>query len=99
MIYPGGVIKRGTDQLSPEIRVTSQTPPMFIAQSGNDRVGVENSVYLYLALKRAGVPAEMHIYATGGHGYGLRPSPQPYATWPQRAEQWMRSLDVLERKP
>ncbi len=96
-IYPGGVNKpKGTDQLAPEIRVTSQTPPMFIAQSGDDRVGVENAVYLYLALKRAGVPAELHVYATGGHGYGLRPSDKPCSTWPQRCEDWLRSQGILK---
>jgi acetyl esterase/lipase len=96
-IYPGGVNKpKGTDQLAPEIRVTSQTPPMFIAMSGDDRVGVENAVYLYLALKRADVPAELHVYTTGGHGYGLRPSDKPCSTWPQRCEDWLRSQGILK---
>ena len=56
MIYPGGVVKRGTAELSPEIRVTPQTPPCFFAHAGDDRVSPENSVAMYLALKRAGVP-------------------------------------------
>jgi acetyl esterase/lipase len=95
VIYPGGVVPRGSEQLAPEIRVTSQTPPMFIAQSHDDRVNSENSVYLYLALKRAGVPAELHIYTTGGHGYGLRPSDNPCSTWPQRCEEWLRNQKIL----
>ena len=94
-IYPGGVIKRGSDQLSPEIRVTSETPPTFLAVSSDDR-GVENSVFYYLALKRAGVPAELHIYPTGGHGYGLRPSANPASTWPQRCEDWLRYQGLLK---
>jgi acetyl esterase/lipase len=98
IIYPGGVVKRDTDQLAPEIRVTSQTPPMFIAQSNDDRVNSENSVYLYLALKRAGVPAELHIYANGGHGYGLRPSDNPCSTWPDRCEEWLRAQGILKPK-
>jgi dipeptidyl aminopeptidase/acylaminoacyl peptidase len=78
--------------------VTSQTPPKFVirSQSNNDRVGAENSVYLYLALKRAGVPTELHIYATGGHGYGLRSSDQPYSIWPQRYEEWLRARGFLK---
>ena len=63
VIYPGGVVKRGTAELSPEIRVTPQTPPCFFAQAHDDRVNAENSVAMYLALKRAGVSAELHIYA------------------------------------
>lgn len=96
VIYPGGVIQRGKDTLSPEIRVTSQTPPMFIVQANDDRVNSENSVYLYLALKKANVPAELHIYSTGGHGFGLRPSDKPCSTWPQRCAEWMRAQGILK---
>lgn len=95
-VYPGGVVKRGTSELAPEIRVTSQTPPMFFAHASDDRVSTENSIQTYLALKRAGVPAEMHLYATGGHGFGLRPSDKPCATWPQRCEEWLRSQGILK---
>lgn len=95
VIYPGGVAMRGTDQLVPDVRVTKDTPPTFIAQAGDDRVGAENSVLLYLALKRAGVPAELHIYATGGHGFGLRPSKNPVSQWPKRCEEWLRSQKLL----
>lgn len=95
IIYPGGVVKRGTSELSPEIRVDANTPPMFIEMSNDDPVGPENAVQLYLALKRAKVPAELHIYATGGHGYGMRKSDNPSATWPQRCEEWMRNQKWL----
>ena len=96
LIYPGGMIQKGSDQLRPEIRVTSQTPPCFFAHAGDDPVSAENSLLMYLALKRAGVPAELHIYASGGHGFGLRPSDKPCATWPQRCEDWLRSQGVLK---
>lgn len=96
VIYPGGVIQRGKDTLSPEIHISGQTPPMFIVQANDDRVNSENSVFLYLALKRAGVPAELHIYAAGGHGFGLRPSDKPCSTWPQRCAEWMRSQGILK---
>jgi acetyl esterase/lipase len=98
-VYPGGVVKRGTSELSPEIKVTSQTPPMFFAHASDDRVSSENSVSLYLALKQAGVPAELHIYSTGGHGFGLRPSDKPCSTWPKRCEEWLRSQGILKAKP
>jgi acetyl esterase/lipase len=96
VIYPGGVVKRGTSELSPEIHIDAQTPPMFIEMSNDDPVGPENAVQLYLALKNAKVPAELHIYATGGHGYGMRKSENPCATWPQRCEDWLRNQNLLK---
>jgi acetyl esterase/lipase len=95
-IYPGGVLKRGTTEISPEIQVTSQTPPSFLAVANDDRGSLESTVLYYLALKRAGVPAELHVYETGGHGFGMRPSPKAYATWPKRCEEWMRDRGLLK---
>jgi acetyl esterase/lipase len=95
-IYPGGVIVKGSQgELAPEIRISKQMPPMFIAQATDDP-GSDNSAYLYLALKHAGVPAELHMYTKGGHGFGLKPSDKPCATWPQRCEEWMRSEGILK---
>ncbi len=96
LVYPGGVVPRGKEELAPEIRVSKECPPMFFAHAGNDRVTPENSVRLYLALKRAGVPAELHIYATGGHGFGLRRSNNPCSTWPKSCEAWLRSQGLLK---
>jgi acetyl esterase/lipase len=99
VIYPGMIVTGSqNDELRPEMRITANTPRTFLVQTQDDGVKVENSLYYYLALKKAKVPAEMHLYPSGGHGYGLRPSAQAVSTWPQRAEQWMRSLGVLERK-
>lgn len=99
LIYPGGLLVRGkTDVLSPEIQVTPETPPMFMAQASDDPVNAENSVAMYLALKKAKVPAEIHLYATGGHGFGMRPSDNPCSTWPARCEEWMRSQGILPKK-
>ena len=96
VIYPGGVVNRNDkEKLSPEIRVSKETPPTFLAQSNDDGVGPENSAVLYLALKKAGVPAELHIYAVGGHGYGLRPSKNPCSQWPKRCEEWLRNQGIL----
>jgi acetyl esterase/lipase len=96
LIYPGGVVPKGKEELAEEIRVRKECPPMFFAHAGDDRVSPENSVRLYLALKRAGVPAELHVYASGGHGFGLRPSNKPCSTWPKSCESWLRSQGLLK---
>jgi acetyl esterase/lipase len=96
LVYPGGVVSKEKGDLSPEIRVTSETPPSFFAHAGDDKVSPENSVQMYLALKKAGVAAELHIYASGGHGFGLRPSKNPCATWPARCAEWMKSQGFLK---
>jgi acetyl esterase/lipase len=75
--------------------VTDQTPPSFIVQAEDDPVHVENAVVYFLALKNAKVPAELHIYAEGGHGYGLRHTALPVTTWPLSVETWLRTLHVL----
>jgi acetyl esterase/lipase len=95
-IYPGGVIKRGTTELNPEIKVTSQTPPTFLAVAGNDVGALEGTVALYLALKHADVPAELHVYSTGGHGFGIRAAnTNPCGTWPERCTDWMRVQKII----
>jgi acetyl esterase/lipase len=78
------------------VRVSKDTPPTFIIQANDDRVGPENSVALYSALKRASVPAELHIYAAGGHGFGLRPGKHPTSEWPKRCEEWLRDIGILK---
>jgi acetyl esterase/lipase len=97
LIYAGRLVRKDSTDLSPELTITSNTPPTLIIGTADDPVvKVENSLFYYLGLKRAGVPAEMHLYATGGHGYGLR-SDKAVRAWPQRAEDWMRGLSLLER--
>jgi acetyl esterase/lipase len=98
-IYPAYLaLKDKNNELAPELKVTAQTPPTFLVQTADDGIRVENSLFYYLALKNAKVPAEMHLYATGGHGYGLRPSDKLVTTWPKRAEEWMRSLGLLKKQ-
>ena len=94
-VYPAWLVKEETDELIPELRVTKQTPPMFFAHANDDPIASNSSAAMYLALKRAGVPAELHIYSTGGHGFGLRPTTQPCSTWPMRCEEWMRNQGIL----
>ncbi|HEX8910901.1 MAG TPA: alpha/beta hydrolase [Humisphaera sp.] len=95
LIYPGGTIEKGTIDLKPEIKVTKDTPPSFLAMAHDDPVNTENCIALYLAMKRAGVSAEMHLYATGKHGFGIRPTAGPAATWPKRCEEWLGAIGVL----
>ena len=95
VIYAGGVVDKSRTKLNPEIRVSKDTPMMFIVHANDDKGGPENSALLYLALKKAGVPAELHIFSAGGHGFGIRPSKNPVAGWPKRCEEWLRSQKVL----
>lgn len=74
------------------LNVTANTPPTFLVQTEDDGVKVENSLVYYAALKQAKVSVEMHLYPTGGHGYGLRPTEKLVTTWPARAEEWLRSM-------
>ncbi len=95
LIYPAYLVKKGKDELAPDIRIRKDCPPMFFAHAGDDKVLPDNSVLTYLALKHAGVAAELHIYASGGHGFGLRKSNQPCSTWPDRAAAWLGSQKLL----
>jgi acetyl esterase/lipase len=96
IVYPG-YLALAEKNFAPntDIHVTDQTPPSFIVQAEDDPVHVENAVVYFLALKNAKVPAELHIYAEGGHGYGLRHTPLPVTTWPLSVETWLRTLHVL----
>ncbi len=82
--------------MSDELQVTPDTPPTFLFQTDNDPVvPVENSALYYLALKRAGVPAEMHIYAEGNHGVGLAPSDPVLSTWTERLRDWLKVRHII----
>jgi acetyl esterase/lipase len=99
LIYPAYLtVKNDFSKIAPELTITANTPPAFLVQTEDDPVHVEN-VYTYaLALKAAKVPAELHVYPKGGHGYGLRPSGNAVTTWPQRAGEWMKSQGFLKAK-
>lgn len=82
--------------LRPDIRVRADTPPTFLLQAEDDHVdGVEQSLAYYVALQKAGVPTEMHLYAQGGHAFGLRPTKLPIGGWPALVERWLRTIGVL----
>lgn len=98
-IYPGGVLKRGSMELAPEIKPTSQTPPSFLVVATDDKGSLDSTIQYYLALRKAGVSAELHVYENGGHGFGLRPTGKNSATWPKRCEEWMMSRSLLKNSP
>jgi acetyl esterase/lipase len=91
LVYPAYLVQKDATAIKPEFPISKETPPAFLAHAGDDPVTPESSLFYYLALKRAGVPAELHIYSTGGHGFGLRDAPSPSHTWPKRCEQWLRA--------
>ena len=80
---------------NPDIQPTAETPPTFIVQAEDDPVHVENATNYFLQLKKAKVPAELHIYAEGGHGYGLRRTELPVTAWPVLVETWLRTIKML----
>jgi len=99
LIYPAYLtVKEQGDKIAPELTISANTPPTLLVQTEDDGVRVENSLYYYLALKQAHVAAEMHLYAAGGHGYGLRHGSKAVTDWPRRAEEWMRGLGVIGAK-
>ncbi len=96
-IYPGHLAKkRGNDfELNPNVPVTPQTPTTFLLQAEDDHVdGADDSLAYYMGLKKAGVPVEMHLYAQGGHAFGLKPSKFPISQWPRLAETWLKTIGM-----
>jgi acetyl esterase/lipase len=87
----------GEWELNPEVPVSGKTPPTFLVQAENDPVDdIANSLVYFVALKKAGVPAEMHVYAKGGHGFGLRQTKLPVSGWPKLLEVWLGTIGVME---
>ncbi len=96
LIYPAYLtLKDHGYKISPELGISTNAPPTFILQTQDDGVDVGNAIYYARALQVAKVPTELHIYPTGGHGYGLRSTDQNVTQWPKRAEEWMRELKLL----
>jgi acetyl esterase/lipase len=96
LVYPAYLtVKEDNDKIAPELNITSNTPPTFIAMAEDDPVRVETGLFYAAALRKFKVPFELHIYPTGGHGYGLRPTQELVTTWPKRAADWMRSQGFL----
>ena len=98
LLYPGGMVEKDDlTKLKEYVKVTKETPPMFIVHAFNDGVPVQHSLVLAMELKKANVPTELHVYATGGHGYGMRQTGEPVNLWPQRCEEWLRKQGWLTK--
>lgn len=91
------VTKEDTFHLLPEVKVTAKSPPMCLIHAHDDKgvTSASASALLYLEYKKLGLPAELHIYAQGGHGFGMRKSGKPVNDWPKRCEEWMRSMGFI----
>lgn len=95
LVYPA-YLSGDKFQLSPELKVSSATPPTMLIQAEDDNPHIYSSLFYYYALKEAGVPAWMHLYSKGGHGYGLRDTGAAVNEWPDRVEDWFREIGVIE---
>lgn len=95
-IYPGHMMKNNEFILNPHIHFTKQTPSTFIVQAEGDPVdNINNSLLYYIGLKNAGVPVEMHLYAQGGHAFGLRKTQYAITEWPSLADVWLKSIGII----
>jgi acetyl esterase/lipase len=97
-LYPGHLWDGRRFELNPDVPVTPETPPTFLLHAEDDPVDdVNHSLVYYAALKKAGVPVEMHLYATGGHAFGLRRTESPITGWPQLVEAWLGAIGTISR--
>jgi acetyl esterase/lipase len=98
LIYPGGMMdKSDPTKIAATMRPTADTPPTFLAVAADDKGCAEPTVRYFLALREVGVPSEMHVFASGGHGFGMRASAGTASTWPQRSADWLRTISVLPK--
>jgi acetyl esterase/lipase len=94
-IYPGH-IATNDDKLNPNVPVSRETPPTFLVQAEDDYTdGVHESLVYYAALAKVRVPAELHVYANGGHAFGLRATNLPITRWPNMAEAWLHRIGMI----
>jgi len=98
-LYPGHLaVPERHFALNPDIRVTRRTPPTFLLHAEDDPIDpVENSLVYHAALRKAGVPAEMHLYVTGGHAFGLRRTSAPITDWPTLVERWLGTIGMTSK--
>lgn len=99
LIYPAYLFgKESKEGLSADLPVNAQTPPAFLTMAFDDPIDPNNVLRWATALKQAKVPVELHLYPSGGHGYGLRRTENTATTWPDRAEEWLKSQGWLSTK-
>jgi acetyl esterase/lipase len=104
LCYSGYLKAKDKDEISPGLHIPPGTPPIFLAHASDDRESyggaiAEHSAIMYLALKRAGIPAELHIFATGDHDFGVRQNGKLPSSWPHLCVKWLRSQGLLEPSP
>jgi acetyl esterase/lipase len=104
MCYSGYLKAKDKDEIRPGLRIPPGTPPIFLAHASDDKESYggslsENSAIMYMALKRAGVPTELHIYATGDHDFGVRQNEKLPSSWPGLCVTWLRSQGLLKPGP
>ncbi len=97
LVYPAYLAMKDQAKLRDDVKVTKDAPPMFLVHAYNDGVTPMTSLLLATELKKVGVPAEIHMYATGGHGFGLRATDEPSSQWPKRCEEWMKRTGILKK--
>lgn len=97
LVYPGGVVDK-EKKLRPEFVISKSTPPMFFAHASNDPIPVENSIELCKAMWAVKAPAELHVYSSGGHGFGMNKVPHSCAMWPAECAEWMEKSGFLKKK-
>lgn len=96
MCYSGYFKRNDAGELSPTVRTPAQSPPLLFIHAADDPISTfEHSVTFYTALRRAGAEPEMHIYARGGHGFGVRDVGHPCTGWTDRCLEWLRDEDTL----
>ena len=96
-VYPGLVVLKGTEVLAPYVRIPAGTPPVLLVHAADDEVAsADNSVLMYQALRKAGISTELHVYASGGHGFGVRKSDRPCSTWTERCLAWLGNQGMLK---
>lgn len=95
LIYPAYLVNK-KDQLKQDVKIVDQPPPTFLVQTQDDPIGYRNSLFFFNALTLHHVPAEFHMFAHGGHGYGLTtPKTNPLSTWPKLCAVWLKSLKII----
>jgi acetyl esterase/lipase len=99
LIYPGGMLMPNSTELTANCRPSASTPPTFVAVAADDNGSSPASIRYWEAVKDAGVKSELHVYTSGGHGFGMRASAGVASTWPDRAVEWMRGIGMAPAAP
>ena len=96
MIYPGGLLD-SAKKLKAELPVSKDFPPSFLVVAADDKGSFDSTVEMTKALRAVNVSAELHVFASGGHGFGMKTGDKPYATWPKRCADWMLAQGYLKK--